>query len=116
MDKNTNDSIDYIYKKNSKLVFDLNLNGIILDMNYFQILNKTFFYEYFKNNICKINRVDYISYIICVKDKVDIKKFKNIYFYQKDYNYIFSLNYNDLFINKNNILFFNIYFDENGIY
>ena len=113
-DKDNNDTIDYIYKKNAKLVFDLNLNGIILDMNYFQFFNKTFFYQYFKTNICEIKRVDYISYIICDKDKVDIKKFKSIYFYQKDFNYTFNINYNDLFMIINNILLFNIFFDENG--
>ena len=113
-EKSLNDSIDYIYKQNSKLVFDLNLNGIILNKDYFQIFNQTFFYYYFKNNICKINRVDYISSISCDKDKVDIKKFKNMYFYQKDFNYTFHLDYNDLFMIKNNILFFNIFFDENG--
>ena len=113
-EKNVNDSIDYIYKKNSKLVLDLNLNGIILDYNYLQIFNKTFFEQYFKNKICVINKMEYLSYIHCDKNKVDIKKFKTIYFYQKDYNYTFNLNYEDLFTIQNNILIFNIFFDENG--
>ena len=107
-------SFDYIYKKNSKLVFDLNLNGIILDMTYFQIFNLTFFNEYFKKNICKIKRSESVKYIYCEKYKVNINKFKNIYFYQKDFNYTFYLDYNDLFLIDNNILFFNIFFDENG--
>ena len=113
-DKNLNDTKDYIYKKNGKLVFDLNLNGIILDMNYLKIFNKTFFDKYFKDKICKMEKIESISYIYCNKDKVNIKKFKNIYFYQKDFNYTFTLDYNDLFYIQNNILIFNLFFDENG--
>ena len=112
--KNLNDSNDYIFKKNGKLVFDLNLNGIILDMKYFQIFNLTFFNTYFKSNICKVKRIEYISYIYCINNKVNIKKFQNIYFYQKDFNYTFSLDYNDLFFTQDNLLIFNIFFDENG--
>jgi hypothetical protein len=114
--KNNSDgnNIDFIYKKDMKLVLDMNLNGIILDMRYFQIFNVTFFDIYFKNKICNIKHNEYLTYIYCDKDKVDITKFKNFYFYQKDLNFTFNLNYNDLFIVKNNILFFNVFFDQNG--
>ena len=87
-----NNSDDSINKKNMKLVLDLNLNGMILAISYFHIFNQTFY---------------------CDKDKVNIKKFKDIYFYQKDINYTFHFDYKDLFIIKNDILFFNIFFDEN---
>ena len=108
------DNRDFIYKKNMKLVLDLNLNGIILDMTYFQIFNITFFDMYFKNKVCNIKKIEYLSYIFCDKDKVDITKFKKFYFYQKDLNYTFHLDYKDFFFVKNNVLFFNIFFDENG--
>ena len=115
-DKNYSDTnvTDYIYKKKAKIVFDLNLNGIILDMGYFQIFNITFFYEYFKNKICQTKKKEYLTYIYCEKEKVNIKKFKNIYFYQNNFNYTFYLDYNDLFFVYNSTLFFNIFFDENG--
>ena len=96
------------------MVFDLNLNGIILDMNYFQIFNITFFNEYFKNKICQTKKIEYITFIYCEKEKVNIKNFKNIYFYQNYLNYTFHLDYNDLFFVYNNTLIFNIFFDENG--
>ena len=108
-----NNSDDSINKKNMKLVLDLNLNGMILAISYFHIFNQTFFSEYLNNKICFMKKDDSLSYIYCDKDKVNIKKFKDIYFYQKDINYTFHFDYKDLFIIKNDILFFNIFFDEN---
>ena len=111
--KEKNNSDDSINKKNMKLVLDLNLNGMILAISYFHIFNQTFFSEYLNNKICFMKKEESLSYIYCNKDKVNIKKFKDIYFFQKDINYTFHFDYKDLFIIKNDILFFNIFFDEN---
>ena len=111
--KEKNNTDDSINKKNMKIVLDLNLNGMILAISYFKIFNQTFFSEYLNNKICFMKKDDSLSYIYCDKDKVNIKKFKDIYFYQKDINYTFHFDYRDLFIVKNDILFFNIFFDEN---
>ena len=102
-----------IYKNKVKVVLDLNLNGLIMDYIYFNVFNRTFFHEYLKNDICKIKHKDYY-YIYCEKDKIDITKFKTIYYYQKDFNYTFSFDYNDLFITKKNYIIFNIFFEDNG--
>ena len=109
-EKQVNNSI---YKLNMKLVLDLNLNGLILDYSYFSVFNQTFFREYLINDICRIEKDEYY-YIFCQKDKININKFKTIYFYQKDFNYTFSFDYKDLFIVKHNFIFFNIFFDING--
>ena len=111
--KEKNNSDDSINKKNMKIVLDLNLNGMILGKSYFNIFNQTFFSEYLNNKICFMKKDESLSYIYCNKDKVNIKKFKDIYFFQKDINYTFHFDYKDLFIIKNDILFFNIFFDEN---
>ena len=104
---------DSIYIKNIKIKLDVNLNGIILDHAYLKYFNQTFFYSYFDKNICKFVKSEY-NYIYCQKDKIDINNFKSIYFYQKDFNYTFKFDFNDLFIIKHNYIFFNIFFDNNG--
>ena len=111
--ENENEFNVSINKKNMKLVLDLNLNGIIMDYSYFPIFNKTFFHEYLNNGICKIKHDEYY-YIYCEKDKININNFKTIFFYQKDFNFTFKFDYNDLFIIKHNYYFFNIFFDVNG--
>ena len=110
---NQNDKNNSIYKVNMKLVLDLNLNGLILDYSYFLIFNQTFFSDYLNNGICKIKKEEYY-YLYCERDKININKFKTIYFYQKDFNYTFNIDYKDLFLVKNNYVIFNIFFDENG--
>ena len=110
---NLNDT-DYIYKKSAKLVLDLNLNGMVIDFHYFEKFNKSFFSPYLANKICEMRRSEYTIYISCEKDKIDITKFKPIYFFQKNLNYTFNLDYNDLFIVKDNRIYFNILFDDNG--
>ena len=112
-DANENNVNDSIYRKNMKIVLDLNLNGLILDYSYFHIFNKTYFNEYFTNDICSIKKEEYY-YIYCQKDKININNFKTIYFYQNEFNFTFSFDYKDLFIIKSNYYIFNIFFDENG--
>ena len=46
------------------------------------------------------------------KNNINIKSMKNIQFFNKDYNYTFELNPNELFIKNNNLYFFLIYFDH----
>ena len=110
--ENENISNSTINKKNMKLELDLNLNGLILGYSYFSIFNKTFFSEYINNGVCKMKLGEYY-YIYCEKDKININNFKTIFFYQKDFNFTFKFDYNDLFIIKNNYYIFNIFFDVN---
>ena len=110
---NQNNMNNSIYKANMKLVLDMNLNGLILDYSYFSIFNKTFFHDYLNDGICKIEKEEYY-YLYCEKDKININKFKTIYFYQKEFNYTFNFDYKDLFLVKNNYIIFNIFFDVNG--
>ena len=111
--KNENNMDSSINKKNMKMVLDLNLNGLIMDISFFEKFNQTFFHEYLTIGICKIDKDEYY-YIYCEKDKININNFKTIYFYQIDFNFTFSFDYKDLFIIKGNYIFFNIFFDING--
>ena len=111
--ENENNLNASINKKNMKVVLDLNLNGIIMDYSYFPIFSQTFFHEYINNGICKMKLGEY-HYIYCEKDKININNFKTIFLYQKDFNFTFKFDYNDLFIIKHNYYIFNIFFDVNG--
>ena len=110
--ENENNPNISINRKNMKLELDLNLNGLILGYSYFSIFNQTFFHEYLNNGICKM-KLDEYHYIYCEKDKININNFKTIFFYQKDFNFTFKFDYNDLFIIKDNYYIFNIFFDAN---
>ena len=88
-------------------------SGIIVGTEtYERYINKFFFTDLIKKKKCyRIYRDDQIFYY-CDKNKInnDIQNFPSIYFYNVEFNYIFELNYGDLFLEKNNILFFLVIF------
>lgn len=102
------------FKSNSMYTLDENVrnakfiieNGMIKgSYEYNNYLKKNFF----KNNKCK-EEIDGISrYYICDLN-TEIKDLPSIYFINKELNYTFSLNYNDLFVKNNNQYYFLVYF------
>ena len=110
----------------NKIYFNLEL-GVILGPKEFIIkINELFFNKYFENNICKNEIIRKNLYdpkfstimpknyyvISCEKNKkvdnifFDIKSFPSLNFYHKEMNFTFSLSYNELFEEKNNIYYF----------
>lgn len=97
----------------------INLNYIICSNIFFENITQIFFRQYINDNKCKINKLssglNSYQLISCDKnffDKNEIKKFPNIYFYHRDFNYTFNLTYNDLFEEYNGIIYFLIIFDN----
>ena len=88
-------------------------SGVIVGTKtYESYIKKLFFNELIKEKKCfKINKENQIFYY-CDKNKIneDIKNFPSIYFYNAEFNYIFELDYEDLFLEKSNILFFLVIF------
>lgn len=80
---------------------------------YKKLIEKDFFNELKEKEICSLNREHKKLFYVCKSSyKKEIKeKFPNLYFYNKDFNYTFELNYEDLFFEKNEYLFFLICFD-----
>ena len=83
---------------------------------YKDYISKNFFNEYVKNNVCQlkvlINNSDY-EYYQCFNYKVfNISQFPSLKFEIKELNFIFSLNYKDLFFIHDNIIYFGIIFDR----
>lgn len=90
-----------------------------LDINYGGILGNKYF-ELYLENFLKENGIyseytyenEYIIYFFN-KDTKEIEKIKNITlgFYNKELNYTFTFNYEDLFLEKENGYYFLIYFE-----
>ena len=83
---------------------------------YKNYISKNFFDIYVKNNICQlkilINNSDY-EYYQCLNNKLfNISQFPSLKFEIREINFIFSLNYKDLFFIHNNNIYFSIIFDR----
>ena len=103
----------------NKVDFIISINyGICIGgENYLKIINNTFFKEYVEKGICeyKLSDNNIIYYFEC-NNNVNINKFPKLKFYQKIMNYTFELDYNDLFILKDNKLYFLIGFNKRSSY
>ena len=86
-------------------------SGVIFGTDQLKEEIEVFFYQY--QSICqlKIYYKDSHIYFVCNKD-FDIKTFPEISFYSKDLNYTFILNYNDLFIKKEDFYYLLIVFGD----
>ena len=95
--------------------FNLDLGGIIVNEIIFDYFNVNYFDEYVKKNLCKIfysNDKFYKGFYCDIN--INIKKFPNLFFYHKELNYTFNLNYNDLFLKTKDKLFFLIIYRNNS--
>ena len=104
-----------INEKNKNVGLNLNLGGIIAPTSYQNYINDNFFNFYFNKKICVVKELNisfnYLHIYECEKN-IDIKKFNTIVFEQKELNFNFSLNYNELFIENNNKIYFLIIFNK----
>ena len=113
---------DEIYTKNNKnLIKNINI-GITLDFNgffgdkiYHDYIYDNFFKKLISEKKCFKNFDDdyKIYYYYCNEDSNIEKKFENIYFKSKKLDYIFELNFKDVFKIINNKLYFLIVFSNN---
>ena len=127
----------YIKSNNTKINFDSNKIFFNLDLGlikgtkeYFDEIDTIFFDEYYKNKMCKkervykniydsafdMNRLKNYDVISCIKNKntvnegifFNIKLFPSLYFYHREMNFSFNFDYNDLFYEYNGIYYFKI--------
>ena len=85
--------------------------------SYKNLIDDDFFNYFFGNEICgRSVENKKIFYYCSPKYKKELKdKFPNLYFYHQEFNYTFELTFEDLFYEKNRIIYFLIYFD-NGLF
>ena len=95
---------------NTKVNFDNEFDFINIQKKDFIFIRDYFFEDYIKKNICMLNEdSSKIYYISCdINFKEEMNKFPNINFMLRDINYIFTLTYEDLFIEFNQKIYFMI--------
>ena len=100
---------------NKDISADLSINYdyIVSPKEYFDQLILPFFNSYIKNNKCQFrdikNSVYVYEILYCDKNTFtiqDMKKFPSLFFYHRELNYTFVLNYEDLFEEINNNIYF----------
>ena len=101
--------------KNINIGITLDFNGFFGDKNYHDYIYENFFKKLIYEKKCFKDFDDgyKIYYYYCNKDSNIEKKFENIYFKSKKLDYIFELNFNDVFKIINNKLYFLIVFSNN---
>ena len=94
-------------------IFNINLGGIIGNFKYKEYIYETIFNKYFKEKICLEEKIfdEYVA-IYCDNKNFNIKKFPKIEFYHKKMNYSFIFDFNDLFTENENKIYFNVFFNE----
>ena len=105
------DNLEYISTNNTKVEFIIDLNYIISDEIYYQDIKKYYFQKFFDNGTCfeeqSIKNDKYTYIIICKSNfKEKMSSFPNIYFYNEQLFFAFSLNHEDLFYEYNNKIYF----------
>lgn len=105
---------------NKTIQFQIHLNEVYFHLEsgliecpteYYNIIKSIFFEKYLNKSICKEKSMIYdlnsYNMIICEDDNFfDIKSFPSLHFYHSELKYDFILNYNNLFEEKNNKLYF----------
>ena len=124
--KNNNYNNNYNKEKFDNIFAEISIEFGLIIANYQmrEFLTKNFFNEnkceYFYFNYDNLDDENSnlnmnLGYFVC-NNSVDISKFQPIIFQLKDFNYNFTLNYNDLFFNYNNSYYFLILFGTKNLH
>ena len=97
--------------KNNEVYFHIELGLIEGPFEYYNYIKNYFFNKYFENNICYPHSLyydnNYYNITICEdNENFKIDEFPILFFYHKNLNLTFSLDYKDLFKKINNKYFF----------
>jgi hypothetical protein len=109
------DSINWLFNFNNisfynisiasyrQIKFDANFNGIFPPTNIKEEIKEKAFNKLIEDKICSIESNDKFEYSFFVCEKnFEIEKFQSLTFYLNDFNFTFTLTYEDLFIKNNN--------------
>jgi hypothetical protein len=106
-----------IFLNNKSISFNYGSGLILSTEEYFNKILEIFFNKYIIQNICKINierrNINNNYHIISCKNSEEFKieEFPTLYIFKEEFNFIFELDYNDLFEKiDNSFIFLIIYF------
>ena len=99
--------------ESDKASIDFEIGLTKCPFQYYTLIKSVFFQQYITTNACKETTISGGFYgILCDKNKLNAKdfyeKFPTIYFEHLDFNYTFTLDSNDLFIEKDGFLYFGL--------
>ena len=107
----------YFNEKSNLVIFSNTYYSYIGSHDYNYYIYETFFKEKIKLKYCWIQTINddkYFGYV-CSKN-VDLSNIPDIYFYHKELNYTFKIKNDEVWITKNNIKYFLIFFSYNNQY
>ena len=113
----------YYIKSNNKFIpapfnvkLRIELGVIISNSDYLHFINDYFFNKLIEKNKCNYSTIKKkkYKYFICDND-IDLKTFPQLEFYDKENNFTFVLNSDDLFYKYKNKIYFLIVFTEKNI-
>ena len=108
--KSGNDNV--FNSEKSRVTLNPFISYIIGPASLLEFLETDFFEKYIKQSICHLYGIDIYTAIYCDKNNFEIKKFQTLNLTSKDLDFVFELNYNDLFTERDGKYYFLIIFDE----
>ena len=109
---------EIIFSDNSLVNFNLDYNYIISEKEYYEKIKSIFFRQYLDKKIC-VEKYSYITYqgkrnmIVCDSSfKKYLNLFPTLYFNNRELSFIFNLDYNDLFLEYEDKIYFLIVYKE----
>ena len=110
---------DIILGDNIQGVINHNYKAIIGSELYKEKIEENFFNNYLYKNLCEKKLLkNRFYYYVCNSNFLSFEKIKSsfpvLYFKQIDYNYIFELNADDLFVTRGDKIFFLVLFNKNN--
>ena len=104
---------NYIEENFFDVTLALNLNGVIAPNSYKYYIKTFFFDEYLNKSYCEeetIIKDRYIGYVC--DNKIDLDKFTPLKLKQKELDFTFILDYNDLFLEINKKYYYLVIFQK----
>ncbi len=102
---------DVIIQNKIPIIISINYGTFVGNSKYLEEINHIFFNDYINKKLCefKLSHNELMNYYEC-NDNINILDFPKLKFYDKIMNYTFEFDYNDLFLKKDNKLYFLITF------
>jgi len=116
--ENENKSNEIACSDNSLAYFLLDFNYIISGKEYYDNIQRIFFNKYIENKLCE-EKTSYKTYegrtvmIVCnLEFKKYLNLFPTLYLHSRELSFTFNLDYNDLFLESNDKIYFLIVYKE----
>ena len=113
-----NNNNEIVCSDNSLAYFLLDFNYIISGKEYYDNIQRIYFQKYIENKICE-EKASYKAYegrtimIVCnITFKKYLNSFPTLYLHSRELSFTFNLDYNDLFLESNDKIYFLIVYKE----